>query len=225
MGMTLKEIRDQIKDDLDLNEEYWKSDSDLNKIINKAIREAHRKIISIHEDYFLQPYSISIPADTSTLDYPSNIYANKVKSIHFYDGSSSVAINRVNKFDTTIMLDNHITNNTIFRKWLPIDDSTDGRKIRLYPSLGNAGTITIWYIREAKKLVNDTDVCDIDEFNDYVIQLAKKIYYQEDADPRYEVELNEALRQEKDLIDTLTNMTIGNDDQLVQDMSHYEESI
>lgn len=222
---TLLEIREQLKEDLDLNEEYWKSDSDLDKLINRAIRSAHRKVLSIHEDYFLQFKQVSINANDNYIDYPSNIFANKIKSIHFYDGVNSTNIPRVNKFDSTILLDNHITTDTFFRRWLPIDDEDLGRIIRLYPSVGRAGTITVWYIREPRKLVDDDDVCDIDEFEDYVLQLTKMYYYQEDSDPRYAIEKEEAMRLEKDLIDTLTNMTIGNDDVLVQDLTHYEESI
>ena len=223
--MTLKEIRDQIIEDLDLSEEYWKDEGDLNALINRAIRTAHRKIITIYEDYFLAPYVISIPADTAILDYPTDIYANKVKSILFYDGASSVEITRVKRFASTLMLDNHITSNTIYRKWLPVDAAATGMKIKLLPSLGNAGQITIWYIRDAKKLVNDSDICDIPEFSDYVIQLTKKMYYQEDADPRYTLEAQEALVLEKEMIDTLTNMTVDNDDTILQDNSHYEESV
>jgi hypothetical protein len=68
-------------------------------------------------------------------------------------------------------------------------------------------------------------VCDINEFYDYIIQLTKKIYYQEDADPRFTLEKQEALELEKEMIDTLTNMTVGNDDLIVQDMSHYCDSV
>jgi hypothetical protein len=225
MGMTLQEIRDQVREDLDSSEEYWKDDTDFNNMINRAIRQAHRKIISIYEDYFLSSSVVSIAADVDTIDYPSDIFANKIKSIHFYDGASSTKFAKVNRFDETIMLDNHITNNTIYRKWLAIDTLTGGQKIKLYPKLGNAGTITIWYIREPKKLVNDDDVCDINEFYDYIIQLTKKIYYQEDADPRFTLEKQEALELEKEMIDTLTNMTVGNDDLIVQDMSHYCDSV
>ncbi len=223
--MNLKEIRDQIIEDLDLYEEDWKSIQDLDNLINRAIRSAHRKIANIYEDYFLTYSTVSITNVDNELAYPSNIFANKIKSIQFYDGTNTVKIKKVKRFDETIMIDNHITTESIYRAWLPVDSADGGRVIRLYPSIGRAGTVTIWYIREPKMLSSDTDICDIDEFSDYVIQLVKQYYYTIDSDPRVAIEKEEALRLEKDMIDTLTNMDIGNDDEVVQDNSHYEESV
>jgi len=225
MSITLKEIRDQVIEDLDLQEEDWKNITDLNSIVNRAIRDAHRKIVNIYEDYFLTYVQQDILSSDNEIEYPSNIFANKIKSIQFYDGVNSVKFTKVKRFDETVMLDNHITTETLQRKWLPVDSETGGRIIRLFPYIGRAGRLTIWYIREPKKLIDDTDICDIDEFSDYVIQLCKKYYYAVDSDPRFITENTEAARLEKDMIDTLTNMDVGNDDEIVQDNSHYEDSV
>ena len=223
---TLLEIRDRLKDDLDLHEEHWKNDGQLNDLINKSVRKAFRKIIAIHEDYFLSQANVVITAVENEIDYPSNIYANKIKSIHFLWNNSAVEIKPVRRFDSTIMLSSIVSDNSSpYRNWLAIDDLTDGKKIKLFPATGYAGTLSLWYIREPRLLVDDTDVCDIDEFTEFVVQCTKAAYYALDGDPRYQIEKMEEKELERDLINTLTNMTIGNDDTVVADYSHYEDSV
>lgn len=227
MASTLLEIRDQIKDDLDLQESDWKTDAQLNALINRHVKKTHRKIINIYEDYFLAPLSVALDAADDYIDYPSDIYANKIKSIHFTWDLNSCEILPVKRFDREL-IDSNVLNGestSPYRRWLSVDSATDGRRINLYPSSGETGTVNIWYIREATELSNDTDICNMYEFCDYIIQCVKTAYYALDGDPRYKIEKSEELELERDLVNTLTNMNVGNDDTVIADYSHYEDSV
>ena len=73
--------------------------------------------------------------------------------------------------------------------------------------------------------MNDTDVCDIPEFVDYVIQVAKAKYQSIDGDPRYSVDKAEERELEKSMIDTLSNMKDDENNEVVADFSHYRDSV
>jgi len=225
MSETLKTIRDDIKDELDLNEDTWRDDSDINLMINKAIRKAHRKIVTIYESYFLANTTVTIAASDNTVSYPSDIYANKIKGIYFSFDSTVTEVKPIRDFSTVVMSNVVSDDSTGTRKYLSVDSLANGRQLRLYPDNGDAGDLLIWYIREARTLSEDTDICDIDEFVDYVKQVVKSSYYRLDSDPRYKVEKSEELELEKSMIDSLKNMYVDNNDEMLPDYSHYQDSV
>lgn len=232
MSKTLKDIRDQLKDELDMVEEQWLDDPALDRMINSAIAKANRKILTIYEDYFLSNHSVEIASGDSLVDYPADIYANKIRNITYVNapigGNGSVAI----EVKPVRRLKDAVAYNALHgdvggqysRSWLPYD-AEDTRKIKLMPETGVSGRLDMWYIREAKKLVNDTDVCDIDEFADYVVQVAKVAFYRYDGDPRYREEKGEELELEKSMVDTLTNMKDDENNEVVADLSFYRDCL
>ena len=166
-----------------------------------------------------------LAATDSSVPYPSDIYANKIKGIYLAVNQTVTEIKPARRFDEVVM-HNVVSDDTgMYRKYLSIDDGVTGRVLKLFPDNGDAGNIIVWYIREAKLLEADTDICDIDEFVDYVKQVVKAEYYRLDGDPRYKTEKSEEFEIEKSMIDTLKNMNVSNDDGMVADYSHYEDSV
>ncbi len=98
-----------------------------------------------------------------------------------------------------------------------------GKAIRIFPKVGRSGKLKVWYIRNAKQLVADTDVCDIDEFERYVIQSVKTECFFKDGDPRaiQSKQLEEQLKQ--DMINTLSNMVPDDNTEIPMDFSFYED--
>ena len=223
---TLKDIRDRLKDELDMVEEQWLDDPDLDRIINSAVQKAGRKIITIYEDYFLSSYSVEISATDNMVDYPPNIYANKMRNMTLIVDGYATEIKPVRNLASSIAYNSLYgsTEGAVARQWLPYD-AEDNRKIRLMPDAGTAGRIEMWYIREPKRLVLDTDVCDIPEFVDYVVQESKARYQAIDGDPRYAADKAESLELEKSMIDTLSNMKDDENNEVLVDLSFYEDSI
>jgi hypothetical protein len=228
---TLKQIRDQVIDDLDLEEEVWVDDSELNTWINEAQKQAEAQIHTLYEDYFLvEADPVAIVAAQNTVDYPSDIYANKIRKIIFADGlgteTATHEVKRVKNLIDGKSMDfyNSETTQPIL-KWSPTNKASEGRKIRLFPSSGRAGYLYIWYIRNVSPLVNDTDVCEIDEFEHYIVQYVKTKVYLKDGDPR--ADDSKALEEQYklDMIDTLSTMTPDGNNDLEMDVSFYEDSV
>lgn len=223
---TLKEIRDKVIDDLDLYEETFVDEPEIDQFINEGIKKAESNIHTLYEDYFLSTYTISITPSEYLYDYPSDIYANKVRMIIFQDGNDAYEVKRAINVKENLLYEKVAQPTSgCTLKWYPINTASDGRKIRIFPNTSDTGTLEIWYIRNAAQLVNDGDVCDIDEFSTLVELHAKTQILLKDGDPRA---ADMALLEQKEgerMVNSLSDMVQDDDNEIFQDLSHYEESI
>jgi hypothetical protein len=229
---TLLEMRDEVKADLDLEdatfgEDVSISDADIDRWINLGIRKAERIILGLYEDYFISYVAIPITSGDNKIDYPSDIYGNKIRKI-VYDSGTGQEVFEVKRIKdimsaTAFDLLNTAVTQPILR-WFPVNDGTDGRKIQLFPSTSRDGTLHVWYIRNAKQLSDDSDVTDIDEFAEFITVYAKLKAAIKDQHPLasdYKVMLTEL---EDDLKSTLAGMVLDEDDYIPVDTEFYEDS-
>lgn len=226
---TLLEIRDQVKGDLDLDEETFVSNADLNRWINDAISLAEAEIHTLYEDYFLAEETIAAVSGQALYDYPSDIYANKIRKIIFRAGASSdTSVHEVRRIRNLINAKEqdlyNTTSTTALLSWSPINDATSGRKIRVFPKQSRDGFFDTFYIRNAKRLALDTDVCDIDEFELYIVQYTKTQAYLKDGDPRAADSSALESSYKNTMVLTLSNMVPDNNNEIEMDISHYEDS-
>lgn len=228
MSRTLLDIRSQVKDDLDINEENFVTDVDLNRFINDAIEMAEAEIHTLYEDYYMANVDIPIALGESLIDYPVDIYANKIRKIIFKEGAFNTAIYEVKK-EKNIMraesADEYNQSSTSDLSWMPVNNTGVGRKIRLYPKTGRSGILTVYYIRNAQKLALDADICDIDEFEQFIIQATKTMVYLKDGDPRAvdSKALEDALKVS--MVTTLSEMVPDGNSEIDLDTSHYDDSV
>jgi hypothetical protein len=232
---TLKQLRERVQADLDLQDETFISDSDINAWINESIKKAEAEIHALYEDYFLSETTITLSTGTKLYDYPSDIYGNKIRKLIFQDsaGSTSHEVKRVRNLAEASDRDIYLTGSNHHLEWTPYNDATNGRKIRIFPETGRSGTLRVWYIRNAKQLVDETvdevttladaQSCDIDEFERYVLQAVKTECLFKDGDPRaiQSKQIEEQLKQ--NMINTLSNMVPDNNNEIVMDFSFYED--
>ena len=228
---TLKEIRDQVISDLDLEEEVWVSDSEIDRWINDAIKVAESQIHTLYEDYFLvESDPVPISRGDYLIDYPSDIYANKIRKVIFSDGTgtntASHDVKRVKNLLAGKTADLYSADTTTpILQWTPSNKLGEGRKIRLFPNTGRDGFLYMWYIRNASKLVNDTDICEVDEFEHYIVQYVKTRVYLKDGDPRADDSKTLEEGFKNDMITTLSDMAPDGDNELDMDTSHYSDSV
>lgn len=230
--MTLKEMRDEVKADLDLEdatfgEDVSISDKDINRWLNLGIRKAERAILGIYEDYFLSYVTIPIVENTNFYDYPADIYGNKVRKIIFDDGSTNGfhEVKRIKNLVEASEEDIVLTGTTMpTLRWCPVNITSSGRKIQLFPKTARNGNLNVWYLRNAKQLSSDSQQTDIDEFEEFVVMYAKVMAAVKDNDPRapdYKLMLDEL---EKDMVSTLEAMVIDEDNFIAPDIDFYMDS-
>ncbi len=216
---TLAQIKDKIQEDLDLQEEIFIRPEELLANINEAIRDAEAKIHTIYEDYFLVSANIPLVAGTSEYDLPTDMYANKIRGLVYADGSDYYPILRLRKFD----LIPYITNEEAYS--FLIKNYSTGKKIALFPAsrITSTTALTCWYLRNAKQLALDTDVCDIPEFANYIIQKAKVLCMQKEGHPLLENAEKKLMDEDKLMVETLTVSIPDEDNRISMDLSSYEE--
>lgn len=229
MSKTLLQLRNHVKADLDLEDENFISDSDINRWINEAIQAAEQQIHTLYEDYFLSQDSITITSGQNLYDYPSDIYANKIRKIIYRDGvsnsTSTHLVRRVKDLLRASERDYYSNGTNPILQWAPVNDATNGRKIRLFPQAARGGILDVWYIRNAKQLSADTDILDIDEFESYIVQYTKTQAYVKDSDPRADDSKLLEEQYKSNMINSLSDMTPDRDDELDMDLSHYEDMV
>lgn len=217
---TLAQIKTLVKDPLDLNEEVFIDDSELLAYINDGIREAEANICTIYEDYFLTKSTISLVTGTAQYTLPADIYANKIRGFIYDDGSDSYQVSKLRDFKEIPHLENSWS-----YQFLITNSATDGIQINIYPAprITSSTALTCWYLRNAKQLVDDSDVCDIPEFVSFIVQHAKVRCMEKEGHPLLEEARSDWERQRTLMVETLTAMIVDEDNKITMDTSIYEE--
>ena len=231
---TLAEIRTKINRDLDLEGEVFVQPQELIGYINQAIDEAEAEIHTIYEDYFLTWYFPELVSGQREYDLPSDIYAHKIRKIIFSDDQSKTyEIARVpesEKFSDIALTERF--RSTEFYRYLIVNTTPGAPKIYTVPAIREDDTgpsndgqskMRIWYLRNANRLSNDTDVCDIPEFVHFVIAYAKLRCLEKEGHPNMMYWAQQTERQRRLMVDTLTNMIPDGETLIEPNMMHYDE--
>ena len=231
MAITLQDLMDRFREETDEFDTNYISDEELKRIINSAIAKAGRIIMRSYEDYFLAEVDVAYSAGGQYIDYPSDILINKIRYIVFIDapigqrGGIAINIKRERRLESIAgRLGTYQTTNNYPTGYYPVDGA-NGRKMKLTMPADTSGHFKIGYIRSVAKLEDPFDVLDIPEFEDTIIQIAKVKYLKNDGDPRYAVEKSEEEETINDMVSSVKDMTIADDDSKLQcDYTFYQES-
>jgi hypothetical protein len=222
---TYAQIKAKVESDLDLQDETFIEPDEMLGYANEAIDEAEAEIHTLCEDYFRTKDTLTLVAGQAEYDLPTDIYALKLRAVKYNNGANRYTVTKISKQSDLETVD-EVNSGDLFRYTIN-NSSADGFKQVFYPtpSSSNAGAyVTRWYIRNANRLVDDTDECDIPEFVSFIIAFMKEQCL---AKERGGVAPPEAIRktelQRKLMIETLTNMIPDGDNLIEADLSLYEE--
>lgn len=224
--MTLGEIKAKVKRDLDLEEETFITDDELNDIVNEGIKICEATIHGLYEDYFKNEACPTITQSSQVVSLPSDIYADKIRKVIYDDG---VDVYEIRPIKTLTNIPNVTDQDTYTYDIVnPVSTGTiqSSKYIKLYPAARQSSTtdVTIHYIRRARELVNDTDHCDIPEFNSYIVQYAKVECLKKEKDFNAATAEHEKLNKLNELmIATLMNRKDDENNEVVMDFSSYSE--
>lgn len=240
---TYREILQKVTSDLDLQDQQFITPDEMVGYCNEAIHEAESEILKISEDYFLATVGLSLIAGQQDYFLPPGVYAQKLRSIQYVNGSLNYPIRRIrggSKFEDLTMVQNFGTEDDymyIILNNIPGAQS----KIRLYPTSRETGAfITLWYIRNAQKVLTAAEVgiiptaenttaqldtvLDIPEFYTFLIDFMKAKCLAKDGDPRYPDQVAALENQRKMMVESLTQQVPDDQDNILPDMSFYNWS-
>lgn len=225
--LTLADIRLKVEEDLDMQGEDFVQSGELLGYINAGIDEAESEIHTTYEDYFLAKAELDLVNGTEEYSLPSNIFANKIRCLIYKNSNIIYEIKRMRSRNAFLMREmvNLYPSSSDHSYMITNSSGTSKPKILLVPPAQETRTsgLVLWYIRNANKLVLETDSCDIPEFVEFVIQFAKCEVLKKEGHPNLQTELIERERLRKLMIDTLSNMVPDGDNTVEMDLSHYEE--
>ncbi len=222
---TWAEIRTKIEEDLDLEDEDFVRPNELLAYANEAIDEAEAEIHSIYEDYFLARGVLTLVQNEDEIDMPTDIYANKVRRLVYDNGSKVYEIERLKdwrKFEEYSVQKNYGAGDTY--AYFPVNSTPGSPQILLVPKARESGAVGyIWYLRNANRLVDDDDICDIPEFVSFILQHMKVRIYEKEGHPNIDKAMADLEQQRSQMTSTLTAMVPDANNELEMDTSSYEE--
>lgn len=231
-GPTLASIKQQIKQQADIENGDFVSETELVNYINEGIDTAQKLVSSISNDtgYFLTQQTQDITAGKSLYTLPNDMFSTKIKKVIYKKANDEIYTISRFRGETRIidMLDADIDNvqNDDYR-YLLIRDTTDTStslpKMRISPTPDTTvrGGLLIYYIRSAQILQNDNDRLDIPEATNFIVKYGIYMVLKKDMNPKTDIAIRE-LQFEKDLLmETLQNITSDGDNLLIPDTRFY----
>lgn len=217
---TAQEILDEVKVDLDLQEETFITDAELLKNLQKAVERAEQLVHGIYEDYFLVPAKLTLVNGVSDLDLPSDVYAHKIRRIQCNKPADKYEVTRVKRLER--LLD--VENSDRYR-YMVINYLSSGPKLRFFPTPqeDNTTEYDIWYLRNARTITLGTDFVDIPEATNFLKQYLKNKCWEKEGHPNLAQGIQDLAKEELELVTTLSAMVPDEDLDIEVDMSIYEE--
>lgn len=221
---TLTQIRSKIERDMDTEEETFVSQTELDEYINEGIDVCEAEIHTLYEDYFLTKSTLALVDGADEIDLPTDIYAHKIRRIVWRNGTDIYTVARIRdwkKFETYDI--QRITGSSTTYAYFLMNTTPGSPKILLTPpaQTTDSTSATCWYLRQANRLVDDTDVCDIPEFVYFVIQYVKVRIMEKEGNPMLQKGMTDLAMIKDQMVSTLTSMVPDADDEIEADLSHY----
>lgn len=218
-----------VQKELDLEEENFIQDTEMLEYFNKARRKVNQIVQTIYEDYLLDKAYLPLVNGTARYDLPAGIYASKLRSLIYNNGDIIYEIKRIRaakKFLERALIRN--ADPTDYYRYIILNNATNGIQIELTPAAKETSSqnVEVFFIREIPDLVADTDLVDgeVPESINYIYAHVKGLCKQKEnagtmpPDAAQEIQMEEQL-----LVDTLTNMVPDDDNEVIKDVSIYEE--
>jgi hypothetical protein len=223
---TYSQIRDKVERDLDLEGENFITPEEMLGYANEAVDEVERQIHNLCEDYFLTRGTITLIQGQEEYALPSDIYAMKVRAIVYRLGNSVWKVERIRDWHKFEQYEVHQTaqGDQIQYGFFVVNAVAGAPRILLAPTPNEAGSVLkIWYIRNANTLVNDSDVCDIPEAVNYIMQYMKVRCYEKEMSPNLAKAAADLEQEKQTTLATLSQQVVDNSNEIEADFRLYDD--
>lgn len=226
---TWLEIRQKVERECDLESEDFVRRAELLEYCNEAIDEAEAEIHALYEDYFLKYTSIPVVSGDELFSISTlipDIYADKIRRIIFTenDGITNYTVKRVKdwrKFEEKALSDSYLT--TDLYQYFIVNQTPGNPQLLLIPKANETGTMTVWYLRNANRLVNDSDKCDIPEFINFIFAHMRVKVFGKEGHPSYQEALERLETERNRMVAVLSSRVPDADNEIEMDLSYYDD--
>jgi hypothetical protein len=225
---TWTELKTKVEKDLDLEDETFITSAEMLEYANEAIDECEAEIHSLNEDYFLSSTTITLVSGTDEYALPSDIYANKIRSIQYRNGSLVQEVPRLRDWKKLANYTANLTTSasTGAYRYFIVNRTAGAPRIVFTPPVVESGAyITAWYLRNANRLTADASTCDIPEFANFILQHIKVRCYEKEGHPNLMKAMADLERERERMNATLQTMVQDQENEIEPDLSHYEDAV
>lgn len=237
---TLAQLRTKVEQDLDLEGEIFIQPTEILGYFNEAIEEAEKIVMGLQGDYFLCQARLPCPAGQgfgggsvglvtglSLYDLPAGILAHRLRAIVYRLGARMYQIHRMRdwkKFEEYALNQVAGPQNGVNYRWFLVNQIPGEPQILFSPDVTETtDSVALWYQRQPNRLVLDTDIMDIPEAANYVMQYVKVRCLLKEGHPNLAMETTGLAKQEADLQALLAEMIPDAENELEMDLSLYGE--
>lgn len=223
---TWATVRAAVLRETDCEDEDFVTATELMDYCNEAIDELEKVIHTLSEDYFLTRSYLTLVNGTEEYALPSDIYAHKIRSIIYRNGSKVYEIKRIRdwkKFEA-YEAEKASGSSALDYRYFLLHTTAGTPKILLSPTPTEDGAYPkVWYIRNANKVTSTADTIDIPEGLNYIKAYIKMKIYAKERSPAYEMAVQDLARVLQSTIEVLSTKTPDNATEIEPDYSHYNE--
>jgi hypothetical protein len=223
MAKTWSQLKDEIKDDMNLQGEDFVSDSELLAWANDGIEQAEKEIVSLYDKYFETDAFIALVTGTNLYNLPTNILANKITHIEYKSGNKQYEVKYLKRKNEVRYLDDNFD----FYRYRLRNDPTNGQQIELFPASleTSSQNLKVHYIRSVNRLVDDTDTIEIPIADAFIKEYIKDQVRAKELGPMFQgQETGNLARQRALMIEALNNMIPDDSrDEILPDTRHYDD--
>lgn len=222
---TFDDLNTKVRRDLDLTEETFVTPEEMLGYVNEAIDRAEQEVHTLYEDYFLAKSSLSLLSGQEEYALPDGIYAHKIRRVIYSNGYKVYKVTRLGdwrKFETHAI--DRASSKANILSYFMLNQTPGEPRILFTPVPQETGAnVTIWYIRQANRMVTGTDILDIPEANNYILQYVKVRCLEKEHNPMSQKAVVDLETERLQLVSTLAAMVPDAENEIEADFSSYEE--
>ena len=220
-SLTLKELKDIVKDQADMANTSFITDTVLNYWVNAELFELYDVLVSCFPEQFLEIQAVTLAAGSDYIVLPDNFHT--LLKVFYVDSAGNKTCLRkfmLDEMDQTCDVDwaSSVAAESCRYRLL-------GNRVYFVPLPGSAQTLQIWYVPRPTRLFADTQRVDINVpvgWEDFVISgCVARCLLKEESDATPFLMRKEAMR--KHIVDTSMNRDAGTGERIV-DVYHRFES-
>jgi hypothetical protein len=225
---TWSQIRDKVERDLSLEDELFVDPTEMLGFGNEAVLEAEAVIHTLYEDYFLARSTITFVIGQEAYSLPSNIYGHKIRTFRYRNGSLLYEIEKLRdwkKFENYDWSNYNPAGTPKYQYFLLNSTAQQAAQIIIAPTPQEAGAYgTLYYLRHANPFSLDTDVLDIPEATNFVLQHVKmRCYESEVGHPNLAKAIEDTKEAKANFEATMSTMIPDANNEIEADTSIYDD--
>lgn len=161
MSATLAQLRTRSKRRADRENSSFVSDAEWLDYINEEISALHNLLVLSYEDYSITSHDFSVVSGTASYALPADFY--KERGVEFVGSNYSYTLRQYRFRERNRYQDPF---NRVYSNQLElVRYQILGANIVFAPEPTSSGTIRMWYVPQATKLVSDSDTTDFSVVN------------------------------------------------------------